>query len=137
MDDALVRLVNLLDDVSAADSAETVNTSLRLPVPLRDAAVAATELGFAASATELAVRGLRDVLEAFAQRAILDEHYRRHPQARPTLAEVALATAELDGNPLAQRPELIARAAEAVARMKDEPTPDDVLLFAAGIAEAA
>jgi hypothetical protein len=38
-------------------------------------------MGLAASTTELTVRGLRDILEAFAQRAVLDAHYRQHPGA--------------------------------------------------------
>jgi hypothetical protein len=94
-------------------------------------------MGLAASTTELTVRGLRDELEAFAQRAVLDEHYRAHPQARPDLAEVAMAAAEIDGNPLAQRPDLVRRAAVEVEKIKDHPTPDDVLLYAAGLAAAA
>jgi hypothetical protein len=94
-------------------------------------------MGLAGSTTELTVRGLRDTLEAFAQRAVLDAHYRAHPAARPDLAEVALAAAEIDGSPLAERPELIRRAAEAVQKLKDSPDPDDVLLYAAGLADAA
>ena len=49
---------------------------------------------------------------------------------------MALAAAELDGNPLARRPELIRQAAEAVAGLRDDPGPDDVLLYAAGLAAA-
>ena len=66
-------------------------------------------------------------------RAVLDAHYAAHPDARPHLAEIALAAAELDGNPLASRPELIRRAATDVVLLKDDPTPDDVLHYAAGI----
>lgn len=133
MDRRLKRLLDLLDGVGE----DTVNTSVRLPVRLRDAAAVAAELGLASSTTELTVRGLRDTLEAFAQRAVLDAHYRAHPEVRPSLAEVALAAAELDGNPLAGRPELIRRAAEEILAVKDDPDPDDVLLYAAGLAAAA
>ncbi|MGH9009244.1 MAG: hypothetical protein ACRDYF_05270, partial [Acidimicrobiia bacterium] len=128
MDRRLKRLLDLLD----ATGDDTVNTSVRLPAGLRDAAALAATMGLADSTTELTVRGLRDTLEAFAQRAVLDTHYRAHPAARPALAEVALAAAEIDGNPLAERPELIRRAADAVRHLKNDPDPDDVLLYAAG-----
>lgn len=132
MDRRLKRLLDLLD----ATGDETVGTSVRLPANLREAASLAAEMGLIESTTELTVRGLRDALDAFAQRAVLDAHYRSHPDARPDLAEIALATAQLDGNPLAQQPELIRRAAVDVTAMKDEPTPDEVLLYAAGLAAA-
>ncbi len=132
MDSRLERLLDLLDGTPA----DTVGTSVRLPGNLRDAAVLATELGLVASTTELTVRGLRDALEAFAQRAVLDAHYRTDPGARPTLAEIALAAAEVDGNPLAAKPDLVRRAAGEVGLVKDNAGPDDVLLYAAGLAAA-
>ncbi len=132
MDRRLRQLIDLLDRTGD----ETVGTSVRLPANLRDAASLAAEIGLVESTTELTVRGLRDALDAFAQRAILDEHYRSHPGARPDLAEVALAAAELDGMPLASRPDIIRRAADDVASLRDDPTPDDVLLYAAGLAAA-
>lgn len=133
VDRRLRRLVELLDGAGE----ETVNTSIRLPVRLRDAAAVAAEMGLASSTSELTVRGLRDTLDAFTQRAVLDAHYRAHPEARPDLAEVALAAAEIDGNPLADRPDLIRRAAQEISAIKDDPAPDDVLLYAAGLAGAA
>lgn len=133
MDRRLERLLDLLD----ATGDETVGTSVRLPANLREAATLAAEMGLIESTTELTIRGLRDALDAFAQRAVLDAHYRSHPDARPDLAEIALATAELDGNPLARQPELIRRAAVDVAAMRDDPSPDEVLLYAAGLAAAA
>ena len=133
MDRRLRKLIDLLDRAGG----DAVGTSVRLPANLRDAAVVATELGLAESTTDLTVRGLRDRLEAFAQRAILDEHYRQHPDARPDLADIALATAELDGDPLAARPDVIRRAAEDVAALRTDPTSDDVLLYAAGLAAAS
>ena len=133
VDRRLRKLIDLLDRAGG----DAVGTSVRLPANLRDAAVVATELGLAESTTDLTVRGLRDRLEAFAQRAILDEHYRQHPDARPDLADIALATAELDGDPLAARPDVIRRAAEDVAALRTDPTSDDVLLYAAGLAAAS
>lgn len=93
-------------------------------------------MGLVESTTELTVRGLRDALDAFAQRAVLDAHYRLHPTARPDLAEIALASAELDGNPLAGHPDLVRRAADDVAALRNDPSLDDVLLYAAGLAVA-
>ena len=133
MEQRLERLLSLLDD----SDDDTVGTSVRLPTKLRDAAAVATSMGLAASTTELTVRGLRDILAAFAQRAVLDAHYAEHPGARPSLDEIALAAAQLDGNPLAERPDLIKRAATEVVKFKDGPTPDDVLLYAAGLAATA
>ena len=133
MDRRLKRLLDLLDATEGA----SVNTSIRLPAGLRDAAALAAGMGLAGSTTELTVKGLRGALEAFAQRAVLDAHYKAHPASRPDLAEVALAAAEMDGNPLAEQPELIRRAADAVQRLKADPDPDDILLYAAGLAAAA
>jgi len=133
MDTLLEQLLDLLDEIPS----DTVGTSLRIPLSLRDAAVVATDMGLAASTTELAVQGLRDALENFAQRAVLDAHYRAHPDARPSLAEVAQAAAELDGSALAAQPELIQRAAHEVAAIREAPSADDVLLYAAGLASAA
>ena len=130
MDRRLKRLLDLLD----ATGEETVNTSVRLPARLRDAAALAATMGLAGSTTELTVKGLRETLEAFAQRAVLEAHYRAHPAVRPDLAEVALATAEIDGNPLAGRADLIRRAADAVQILRADPDPEEVLLYAAGLA---
>lgn len=130
MDERLNRLLELLD---AAD-AEAVGTSMRIPVALRDAAALAAEMGLTSSATEVAVRGMRDRLEALAQQAVLDAHYAQYPWTRPSLAELALATAALDGHPLADRADLIERASAEIFGVVDRPTPDDVLVFAAALA---
>jgi hypothetical protein len=122
-------------ELLASGREETVGTSVRMPIDLRDAAAIAADLGLAGSITELTVRGLRDRLDAIAQRAALDEHYRQYPEARPTLAEVALAGAYIDGNPLKERPDLIEQAASEVLALKEDPTPDDVLMYAAGLAK--
>ena len=130
VEERLARMVELL----ASSRDETVGTSVRIPIDLRDAAAIAAELGLADSITELTVHGLRDKLDAVANRAILEEHYRQYPEARPTLAEVALAGAYIDGNPLKDRPDLIERAAAEILAVNDDPDPDDVLHYAAGLA---
>ncbi len=131
-----MHLLDLLDRLGR-DGQTTVGTSVRLPTDLREAAVVATEMGLAGSMTELTVGAVRDALEAYAQRAILDAHYEAHPDTRPSLAEIALATAQIDGNPLALRPDLIERAAREIGAVKADPSPDDLLIYAAGLAAAA
>ncbi len=73
---------------------------------------------------------LRSALEAAVMRAALDEHYAQFPETRPDLAEIAIATAELDGNPLAADPDRIRRAAAEIAAAHPHPEPEDVLLWA-------
>jgi hypothetical protein len=62
--------------------------------------------------------------------AVLDEHYRQHPESRPDLSDLAIAAAELDGNPLASEPELLRQAATEIAANHPDATADDVLLWA-------
>lgn len=129
MDDlaALDELNRLLD----ADDDETVNTSMRLSVSLRDAAALAVEhFRVAPSATTMASAALRQRLETLAMETALHLHYRDHPDARPSLAEIALALAAQDGSPLAERPDLIAAAASAVVERHPDADADDVLLWA-------
>jgi hypothetical protein len=66
---------------------------------LRDAAaLAVSELGIAPSATALTTTALRAALEAVVMHAALDDHYERHPQARPDLGDLAIAAAEIAAN---------------------------------------
>jgi hypothetical protein len=115
------------------DESATVVTSVRQPAALRDAARIAVRLGMDATANDAAVRALRERVEAFAQRRVLDAHYQQHPEARPSLAELAVAAAELDGDPLAHTPEVLERAASEVLVLRPDATPDDVLLYAAAL----
>jgi hypothetical protein len=131
---AIDEINRLLDDAGQ----ETTNTSMRLPVALRDAAgIAVAELGAAPSTTALASAALRTTLEAIVVQAALDAHYEEHPEARPSLADLALAAAELDGHPLAQTPELLHQAAEQVGRRHPDADADDVLLWAEALASVA
>ena len=110
--DAIERISQLLD----SDMTETSNTSMRIPTALREAAaLAAKELNAAPSATALTTMALRSALEAAVMRAALDDHYAQYPEARPDLADIAIATAELSGNPLATDPDRIRRAAAEIA----------------------
>jgi hypothetical protein len=125
--DAIERISQLLD----SDMTETSNTSMRIPTALREAAaLAAKELKVAPSATALTTMALRAALEAAVMRAALDDHYAQHPEARPDLADIAIAAAELDGNPLAADPDRIRRAATEMAAAHPHPEPEDVLLWA-------
>ena len=132
-DKQLERLFTLLDRLDD----ETVVTSVRQPAALREAVKVAVGLGLDATSNDVAVRALRERIEAFAQRLALDAHYAAHPHARPSLAAMALAAARLDGDPLADQPDLLARSAREVAALRPAPSADDVLLYAAALARAA
>jgi hypothetical protein len=121
------RLSDLLDD----GDFETSNTSMRIPIALRDAAaLAVSELGIAPSTTALTTAALRATLEAVVMQAVLDDHYARHPQARPDLGDLAIAAAELDGHPLAGQPQRLRQAAAEITANHPGASPDDVLLWA-------
>src|SRR5215471_8433975 len=121
------RISDLLDD----GGLETSNTSMRIPTALRDAAaLAVRELGVASSTTALTSAALRAALEAVVMQAVLDDHYERHPNARPDLGDLAIAAAELDGHPLAAEPERIRQAAAEISARHPSADPEDVLLWA-------
>jgi hypothetical protein len=131
------RIERLFDLLDRLDDGGTVVTSVRQPKALREAVRVAVSLGLDATPNDVAVSALRDRLEAFAQRLALEAHYAAHPGSRPSLAQRALAAARLDGDRLADDPELLARAAEAVARLRPSASADDVLLYAAGLSHSA
>lgn len=126
-EEAIDRINELLD---SADP-ETVNTSMRIPKALREAAaLAVTELGVAPSATVMAANALRSFLEDTVALAALELHFEQYPEARPSLADMAVVVAERDGNPLAQRPELLRRYADELQRRHRHAEPEDVVLWA-------
>jgi hypothetical protein len=121
------RIVELLD----AEDSGTANTSMRIPHTLREAAaLAVAELGAAESTTMLTSNALRASLEAIVVHKTLATHYEQHPDARPTLAALAIAAAELDNHPLASEPALLSRAAAQILETHPEADADDVLLWA-------
>jgi len=124
---ALDEINRLLD----SDDDQTVNTSMRLPASLRDAAAIAVErLGVSPSTTAMTVAALRQSIETAVMDAALGAHYEQHPEAKPSLVEVALALAEQAGSPLAGRVDLLTAAAEAVVARRPDADGDDVLLWA-------
>ena len=126
-EEAIDRINELLD---SADP-ETVNTSMRIPKALREAAaLAVSELDVAPSATVLAANALRSLLEATVGLANLELHYEEYPQFRPTLADLAVVAAEWEGSPLAQRPDLLRQYAEEIVQRHPHAEPEDVLLWA-------
>ncbi len=126
-EEAIDRINELLDSTDP----ETVNTSMRIPKALREAAsLAVSELDVAPSATVLAANALRMFLEGTVALAALELHFEQYPEARPTLADLALVAAEWDGSPLAQRPELLRRYAEEIVQRHPDAEPEDVLLWA-------
>jgi hypothetical protein len=78
----------------------------------------------------LTANALRAMLEAAVMYAVLDRHYEEYPESRPTLADLAIATAELFGHPLADQEELIRRSAAEVQQRHPNASPEDVLLWA-------
>lgn len=125
--EVIERINALLDQ----DVVETANTSMRIPAALRDAAaLAVKELAAAPSATALTIAALRSTLESVVLQAVLDEHYERHPAARPDLGDLAVAAAELDGHPFAAEPARLRAAAVEIAGRHPDATPEDVLLWA-------
>lgn len=124
---AVDRICELLDE----DTRETSNTSMRIPAPLLEAAaLAVNELGVAPSATALTTSALRSTLEGLVMQAALDEHYRQYEHARPDLGDLAVASAEIDGHPLAARPELLRQAAAEISGQRPGATPEEVVLWA-------
>ncbi len=127
IEEVLDKITALLD----ADDHGTVNTSMRIPAALRDAAsLAVAHLGVASSTTALTSVAIRATIETAVMAAALEAHYRVVPDARPTLAETALALAAQDGSPLAARQDLVERAAAAVLARRPDADADDVLLWA-------
>ena len=124
---AVDRIIELLE----SDTGQTSNTSMRIPTALRDAAaIAVRDLGVAPSTTALTAAALRTRLEAAVMQAVLDDHFRQHPEARPSLGDLAVAAAELDAHPLAGEPTRIRQAALEVEARHPNAEPQDVLLWA-------
>ncbi len=118
---------------SAGADNETVVSSVRLPVALRDAARALHELGVAPSFNEVLVQGARDRILALVHRGGLDAHYAHHPDVRPSPAAVAMALARMDGSELADHPDVIEQAAAELGAGRDDLSGDDVLVYAAAL----
>jgi hypothetical protein len=76
------------------------------------------------------VTDMKKTREAAVMRAALEEHYAQYPEARPDLVDIAIATAELDGNPLVADPDRVRRAAVEIAAAHPHPEPEEVLLWA-------
>lgn len=131
MDDAVANLFESVQRLAEEDA--TVVTSVRLSTSLREAVKAAVRAGMDDNPNDAMLNAVRDRLEAFTQRLALDLHYERFPESRPSLAEVAVAAAHLDDNPLAREPDLLHRAAEEVALVKPDADADDVLIYAAAL----
>jgi hypothetical protein len=127
----VMQAVDRINELLESESRQTSNTSMRIPTALRDAAaIAVRELGAAPSTTELTTAALRASLEAVVMHAVLDDHFSQYPEARPSLGDLAVAAAELDGHPLAGEPARIRQAALEVEARHADAAPEDVLLWA-------
>lgn len=124
-------VIDRINELLDQDDDATVNTSMRLPAGLREAAaLAVRHLGVASSTTMLTSAALRDALSTEVMAAALEAHFRHHPDTRPSLAEVAQALAAQEGSALAERPDLLERAAQQVAERRPGADAADVLLWA-------
>ena len=127
----VLQVVDRINELLDSDDESTTNTSMRIPNALKlSAALAVSELGAAPSTTSLTASALRARLESVVVQAVLDAHDEEHPAARPSLAELAIAAAELDGHPLADEPERLRRAAAEIVGRHPGADADDVLLWA-------
>ncbi|MCU1371599.1 MAG: hypothetical protein JWO77_2793 [Ilumatobacteraceae bacterium] len=127
--EAIDQIIELLD----APEGSTTNTSMRLPDTLRKAAALAVgALDMAPSATTVTADALRAELEHFVFRVALEEIYRDDPSLRPSLFDLALAMAQMDGSDLADDPAALRAAAAAVVTWRPDADADDVLAWAAG-----
>jgi hypothetical protein len=126
-EEAIDRINELLDSTDPA----TTNTSMRIPTALRDAAaLAVSELGVAPSATVMTANALRMFLEGTVVLAALDIHFEQHPEARPSLGDLAIGLADIEGSPLARQPDLLHRSAAEIQGPHPHAEPQDVLLWA-------
>jgi hypothetical protein len=124
-------VIDRINELLACTDQETVNTSMRIPRALRDAAaLAVKELGAASSITALSVDVLRSVLEGVVMDTVLERHFEQYPQTRPGLADLAIAEAGLTGHPLASRHDLIRLAADQIVLRHPDAKPEDVLIWA-------
>ena len=132
------QVIDRINELLDSTDDQTVNTSMRIPSALRDAAaLAVNELDLAPSTTVLTANALRVALEAAVMQAVLDRHFQEYPDARPTLADLAIAAAELDGHPLAGQPDLLRQSAAEVEQRHPAAGPEDVLLWAEARTSAA
>ena len=130
--------IDRINELLNSTDPETTNTSMRIPRALRDAAaLAVKELGVAPSTTVLTANALRSMLEGAVMLAALERHYEEYPEFRPSLGDLAVAAAEMDGHPLAQQPELLRKAAAEVQKRHPHASPDDALLWAEALQSAA
>ncbi len=121
----------------ALDDSDSIVTSVRMPAKLRDALSTAVDLGFVASVNETLVDAARERLEVFAQQLAIERIYSKDPTARPSLAERAKASAALDGDPIADHPDLIERAAHEMADDDGDPSPGEVRAYATALSRSS
>ena len=118
----LVTMTPLLNEVDG----ETVNTSMRLPVSLRDAAaLAVSQFEAAPSTTHLTAAALRQALETVVMEEALRLHYEQHPDAHPSLPYLAPALAAQAGSLLPAPPHHVARHPTAARPLRPPAADDD------------
>lgn len=131
---------------SPEEAAPAVQTSVRVPASLHEAATEVVDAGWAPSITDLVNTGLRTSLGSIAESAAeqeelesvwqaLAEHYAEHPEAEPSLATIVKAAAQQDGHSAAEHPDLIVAAIEDLG--DDDVFVEDVLAWVKGALHAS
>jgi len=129
----LDQIIELLE----SDDDATVNTSMRLPVALRDAAALAVEhLGVAPSTTTLTTTAHRALLETTVMESALGAHYRVTPALPAIPCRGCPCPCWAGWSALAQRRDIIERAAAEETARRPNADADDVLLWAEARAAA-
>lgn len=133
---SLEELRQRLRELDSRGPIPTTVTSVRLPVPLRDALRLAVDEGLDATVNEATVEAVRLRLELFLEGRALAAHLAAYPELTPSLQGMAQMAAEVDDHYLRGRADLIARAATEIVRHRPDATPDDVLVYAEALANA-
>jgi hypothetical protein len=71
---------------------------------------------------------MQTILEGVIVQAVLDDHYAKYPGTRLGLDDLAVASAELDGHPLAAKTEDLRRTAVEIVRHHPD-AAEDVLVW--------
>ena len=133
---ALGRFLELMENADDAAS-KSKGTSIRVPTYLLDAHAEVAALGFVeGSFNRYAVALVLEDLEALAFNCALEDHFTAHPDARPSLLQVAIAGAALTNDPLQHRHDLIELGARRLKARDPEADADDVLLYATALLDA-
>ncbi|MCL2092049.1 MAG: hypothetical protein FWH11_12775 [Micrococcales bacterium] len=127
IEQAIDRVIELLEEPTSDSSV----TSVRIHSNIKQAQDLAREhLGLTEPMGDLVEQGIAEALRGLVFRSGLEAYLARHPQSRPTLADVAFALAEQDRDPLTELGRAVfQRAAEQIVADRPDASPDDVIIW--------